>query len=181
MARTVVYIGLTVMALKPWQAGALVGVVSSLPAGPAIEALRRCTWQRRHLTGAPAVPRRAVTVEGAMCVDAEAIVHAGTRLAALIDVAATVLSLEARRARAVVVVIPVGASGTVSTGAGGTGIDEGTVLASEAALAHAGELRDAVGHLALAPCSVEAWCPMAGVEVLAPVPDVALPAYASGR
>ena len=64
-----------------------------------------------------------------MGVNAEATIEAHARLAALINVIAAVLSLEARWAGTVVVVIPIGTTGPIGTGTGGTGINEGAVLA----------------------------------------------------
>ena len=62
-----------------------------------------------------------------MGVNAEATIEAHARLAALINVIAAVLSLEARWAGTVV--IPIGTTGPIGTGTGGTGINEGAVLA----------------------------------------------------
>lgn len=112
-----------------WQASALVGMVTGLPTRAAVEALGGRAGQRGHLARAPAVARRALAAVGAVGVEAEAAVEARARLAALVDVVAAVLSLEARWAGAVVVVIPVGTAGAVGTGTGGTGVNEGAVLA----------------------------------------------------
>lgn len=114
-----------------WQASALVGMVAGLSARAAVEALRRRAGQRGHLARAPAVARLALAAVGAVAVEAEAAVEARAGLAALVDVVAAVLSLEARWAGAVVVVIPVGTAGPVGTGTGGTGVNEGAVLACE--------------------------------------------------
>lgn len=104
-------------------------MVAGLPARAAVEALGGRAGQRGHLARAPAVARRALAAVGAVVVEAEAAVEACARLAALVDVVAAVLSLEARWAGAVVVVIPVGTAGAVGTGTGGTGVNEGAVLA----------------------------------------------------
>lgn len=89
-----------------------------------------------------------------MGVHALATIEAHTRLSALINVIAAVLSLEARWTGAVVVVIPIGTAGSIGTGTRGTGIYEGAVLPSEPSLAHTGVLRNTVDHLALASCSI---------------------------
>ena len=114
---------------RTWQAGALVGVVAGLATRPAVEALGGRAGQGGHLAGAPAVARRALAAVGAMVVDAEAGVQAQARLAALVHVAAAVLALEARRAGAVVLAVPVGAPGPVGAGAGGAGVNQAAVLA----------------------------------------------------
>lgn len=64
-----------------------------------------------------------------MGIHTETTIETHARLAALINVITTVLSLESRWTGTVVVVIPVGTTGTVGTGAGGTGINKGAVLA----------------------------------------------------
>lgn len=104
-------------------------MVTGLSAGAPIKALRWGTGKGGHLTCAPAVSRLAPTTEGPMGVNAEATIEAHARLAALINVIAAVLSLEARWAGTVVVVIPIGTTGPIGTGTGGTGINEGAVLA----------------------------------------------------
>lgn len=104
-------------------------MVTGLSAGAPINALRWGTGKGGHLTCAPTVSRLAPTTEGPMGVNAEATIEAHARLAALINVIAAVLSLEARWAGTVVVVIPIGTTGPIGTGTGGTGINEGAVLA----------------------------------------------------
>lgn len=71
----------------------------------------------------------ALTAEGPIGVNAEATIEAHGRLATLVNVIVAVLSLEARWAGTVVVVIPIGTTGPVGTGTCGTGINEGAVLA----------------------------------------------------
>lgn len=132
-------------------------MVAGLSTGASIKALRRGTGQCGHLTCAPAVSRLALAAEGAMGVNAEAAIEAHARLAALINVIATVLSLVARWAGTVIVVIPIDATGPIGTGTCGTGINERAVLASEPSLAHTGVLWDTIDHLALASCSIQAW------------------------
>lgn len=104
-------------------------MVACLAARAAVEALGGRAGQRGHLTRAPAVARRTLAAVGAVGVEAEAAVETSAGLAALVNVVAAVLSLEARWAGAVVVVIPVGAAGAIGTGTGGTGVNEGAVLA----------------------------------------------------
>lgn len=104
-------------------------MVAGLPTGAPVKTLRRGAGEGGHLACAPAVSGLALAAEGPMGVQAEAAVEAHAGLAALVNVVATVLSLEARWAGAVVVVIPVGTTGAVGTGARGTGINEGAVLA----------------------------------------------------
>lgn len=104
-------------------------MVASLSTGAPIKALGWGTRQRRHLTCAPTVSRLALAAEGPMGVDAKATIEAHARLAALIDVIAAVFPLEARWAGTVVVIIPIGTTGTIGTGTCGTGINEGAVLA----------------------------------------------------
>lgn len=130
-------------------------MVAGLSTGAAIEALRWGTGQGGHLTCAPAVSMLALAVKGPMCVNAEPAVEAHARLATLINVIAAVLSLEARWAGTVVVVIPVGTTSPIGTGICGTGIYEGAVLASEPSLAHTGILWDPIDHLALTSCSIQ--------------------------
>lgn len=103
-------------------------MIAGLSAGAPIEALGGGAGQGGHLTGAPTVPWLALAAEGPVGVQAEASVEAHAGLAAFVDVIAAVLSLEARWAGAVVVVIPIGTAGTVGTGACGTSIYEGAVL-----------------------------------------------------
>lgn len=64
-----------------------------------------------------------------MSIHAEATIETHGRLAALINVITTVLSLESRWTGTVVMVIPIGTTGAIGTGTGGTGINEGAVLA----------------------------------------------------
>lgn len=64
-----------------------------------------------------------------MGVNTEATIEANTRLTALINVIAAVLSLEAGWAGTVVVVIPIGTTGTIGAWTCGTGINERAVLA----------------------------------------------------
>lgn len=180
MSRAVVHVGLAVVAFKARQTGALVGMVADLVARAAVEALRGRAGQRDHLARAPAVARLAAAGEGAVRVLAHAAVQALARLAALVHVVAAVLALEARRAGAVVVVVGVDAAGAVGTGAGGTGVDQRAVLASESSLAHAGVLGDAIGHLALTHGTVEARRTVTRVLVLAEVPNEAWSAHAFG-
>lgn len=132
-------------------------MVTGLSTGAPIKALRRGTWEGGHLTCAPTVSRLALAMEGPMGVHAEATIEAHARLAALVNVIAAVLSLEARWAGTVVVVIPIGTTSPIGTGTCGTGINEGTVLASEPSLAHTGVLWDTIDHLALASCAVQTW------------------------
>lgn len=63
-----------------------------------------------------------------MRVHADATVKALSGFAAFVDIIATVLALIPRWARAVVVIIPIGATGTVGTGICGTCINQGTIL-----------------------------------------------------
>lgn len=104
-------------------------MVAGLTTGAAIKALRRGAGKRGHFTCASTVSRLALTAEGAVGVNAEASIEAHAGLATLIDVTAAVLSLEARWAGTVVVVIPIRTTGPVGTGTCGTGINEGAVLA----------------------------------------------------
>lgn len=71
-------------------------MVTGLSTCPPIKALRWGTGNGGHLTCAPTVSRVALTAEGPMGVHAEATIEAHARLAALVNVIATVLSLEAR-------------------------------------------------------------------------------------
>lgn len=66
-----------------------------------------------------------------MDVYAGSTIEANTRLAALVNVIAAVLSLEARRTGTVIMVIPIDTSGSVGTGTCRTSINEGAVLAWE--------------------------------------------------
>lgn len=154
-------------------------MVAGLSTGAPIKALRWGTGKGGHLTCAPAVSRLALAAEGPMGVNAEATVEAHARLAALVNVIAAVLSLEARWAGTVVVVIPIGTTGPIGTGTCGTGINEGAVLASEPSLAHTGVLWDTIDHLALASCSVQTWRPMTGIQVLTERADESRTTYAS--
>lgn len=104
-------------------------MVAGLSTGAPVKALRWGTGKGGHLARAPAVSRLALAAEGPMGVNAEATIEAHARLAALVNVIAAVLSLEARWAGAVVVVIPIGTTGPIGTGTCGTGINEGAVLA----------------------------------------------------
>lgn len=104
-------------------------MVTGLSTGATIKTLRRGTWKGGHLTCTPTVSRLALATEGPMGVNADATVETQARLAALINVIAAVLSLEARWAGTVVVVIPVGTTSPVGTGTGGAGINEGAILA----------------------------------------------------
>lgn len=122
MARTVVHIILTVVPLKARQTGALIGVVACLPTRAAVLALRRRAGDDGNFTCAPAVPGWTLAAERPVGVNAESSVEAGTRLPALVDIIAAVLSLEARWTGAVVVIIPVDAASTVGAGTCGTGI-----------------------------------------------------------
>lgn len=115
VSRAVVHVGLTVLALEAWQAGALVGVITNLVAGSPVEALGGGAGEGRNLAGAPAVPRFAAARERAQCVLAHTPVEAAARLATFVHVIAAVLALEARRARAVVMIVPVGTAGTIGT------------------------------------------------------------------
>lgn len=157
MARAVIDIILTVVAFKPWQAGTLVGMVAGLSAGATVETLRRCAGQGGHLTGASTVPRLALAPEGPGAVQAQATVETHAGLSALVYIISAVLSLVARRAGTVVMVVPVGAPGPIGTGACRTGIYEGAVLASEPSVAHTGVLWDAGDHLAFTGCSIQTW------------------------
>ena len=103
-------------------------MVADLVACAPIEALGGRTGKGDYLARAPAVARLAAAGVGAVRVLAHAGVQAPSWLAALIDVIAAVLALEARLAGAVVVVAPVDAAGAIGTGAGGTGINLGAVL-----------------------------------------------------
>lgn len=114
-----------------------------------------------------------------MCVDADSPIQTLAGFAALVNVVAAVLALEAWWARAVVVVVPVCAAGTVGTWAGGAGIDQRAVLTSEAPLAHAGELRNTVGHLAFAGGSIKARGTVAWVQVLTQWSNIPWPTHAS--
>lgn len=64
-----------------------------------------------------------------MDIHAEATIETHARLAALVNVITTVLPLESRWTGTVVMVIPIGTTGAIGTGTGGTGINEGAVLA----------------------------------------------------
>lgn len=116
------------MCTHTWQAGALVGVVADLVARAPVEALGRSAGQGDDLARAPAVARRAAAGVGAVRVLTHAAVQAFARLAALVDVVAAVLALEARRARAVVMAVPVDTAGTVGTRTGGTGVNQRAIL-----------------------------------------------------
>lgn len=111
-----------------WQASTIVSVVPSLMAGSPIEALGWCTGLSKHLTRASAVSRQALAAKRAMCVHTAASVQTLSWLAALVYVIAAVLALVAGWTRTVVMVVPVGATGTISTWACGTGIDQRAVL-----------------------------------------------------
>lgn len=111
-----------------WQASAFVGVVTGLMAGASVEALRGGTRLGGYLTRPPTVPCLALAAERAMRVHADSTVKALSRFAALVNVSATVLALKTRWARTVVVIIPIGTTGTVGTGVCGTCINHGTVL-----------------------------------------------------
>lgn len=102
---------------------------AGLSTGAPIKTLRWGTWKGGHLTCTPTVSRLALATEGAMRVNTGATIETQARLAALINVIAAVLSLEARWAGTVVVVIPVGTTSPIGTGTCGTGINEGAVLA----------------------------------------------------
>lgn len=141
-------------------------MVARLSTGAPIKALRRGTGKDGHLTCAPAVSRLALAAEGPMGVNAEASIEAHAWLAALVNVIAAVLSLEARWAGTVVVVIPIGTTGSIGTGTCSTGINEGAVLASEPSLAHTGVLWDTTDHLALTSCPVQTWRSMTWIQVL---------------
>lgn len=154
-------------------------MVAGLSTGPPIKALRWGTGQGGHLACAPTVSRLALAAEGPLGVDADATIEAHARLAALINVTAAVLSLEARWAGAVVVIIPVHTTSPVGTGTCGTGIDVPTVLASVASLAHTGVLWDTIDHLALASCSIQTWGSMTGILVLTERADESGTTYAS--
>lgn len=153
-------------------------MVAGLSTGAPIKALRRSARKGGHLACAAAVSRFALTAEGSMGINAEAPVEAHARLAALVNVIAAVLSLEARWAGTVVVVIPIGTTGPIGTGTCGTGINEGAVLASEPSLAHAGVLWNTIDHLALASCSVQTWRAMTGIQVLTDRTNESRPTYA---
>lgn len=62
--------------------------------------------------------------------------EARARPLALVDVTAAVFALVAGRARAVVAVVPVDAPAAVGTGAGGTLVNEGAVLACRGRSSH---------------------------------------------
>lgn len=149
VTRAVIHVVLAVVSLKAWQASAFVGMVARLSAGPSVEALRRGAGQGGHLACAPAVSRRTLAPEGAVGVHAQAPVQAHARLAALVNVTPAIFPLKPGRAGTIVVVIPVDAAGAIGTWGRGTSVDKGAVLASEPSLAHTGELRDAIDHLAL--------------------------------
>lgn len=104
-------------------------MVTGLSTGAPVKTLGWGTGKSGHLTCASAVSRLALAAEGPVGVNAKATIEAHARLAALINVIAAVLSLEARWAGTVVVVIPIGTTGTVGTRTCGTGINEGAVLA----------------------------------------------------
>lgn len=154
-------------------------MVAGLTTGAPIKALRWSAGQGGHFTCAPTVSRLALAAEGPMGVDAEATIEAHARLAALINVIAAVLSLVARWAGAVVVVIPIGTAGPIGTGTCGTGINEGAVLASEPSLAHTSVLWDTIDHLALASCSIQTWRSMTGIQVLTERTNESRTTYAS--
>lgn len=116
------------MCIHTWQAGALVAVVADLVARATVEALGWRAGQGDDLACPPAVARRAPAGVGAMGVLAHATVQALAWLAALVNVVAAVLALEARRARAIIVVVPVDAAGAVGTRTGGTGINQRAIL-----------------------------------------------------
>lgn len=104
-------------------------MVTDLSTGAAIKTLRRSTGKRGHLTCAAAVTGWALAAERPVGVYTETAMETRAGLAALINVVATVLSLESRWTGTVVLVIPVGTTGAVGTGTGGAGISEGAVLA----------------------------------------------------
>lgn len=112
-----------------WETSALIGVVTGLSTGAAIQTLRWSTGKCGHLTCASTVTGLALAAERPMGIHTETTIETHARLAALINVITTVLSLESRWTGTVVVVIPVGTTGAVGTGAGGTGINKGAVLA----------------------------------------------------
>lgn len=92
-------------------------------AGTPIEALGWRAWLRQHLTSAPTVARKTLAAKRAVHVHTDAAIQTLSLFAALVNVGAAVLALEAGWARTVVVVVPIGAAGTISTWACGTGID----------------------------------------------------------
>lgn len=104
-------------------------MIAGLTTGASVKALRWSTGQGGDFTCTPTVSRLALAAEGPMGVDAETTIEAHARLATLVNVIAAVLSLVARWAGAVVVVIPVGTTGPIGTGTCGTSINEGAVLA----------------------------------------------------
>lgn len=89
-----------------------------------------------------------------MGVYAEAPIEAHARLAALVNVTSAIFPLKPGWAGTIVVVIPVDTASAIGTWGCGTSINEGAILASEPSLAHTGELRDTIDHLALTGCSV---------------------------
>lgn len=104
-------------------------MLTGLSTGAAIQTLRWSTGKRGHLTRAAAVTGLALAAERAKGVHTETTIETHARLAALINVTATVLSLESRWTGTVVMVIPIGTAGAVGTGTGGTGINKAAVLA----------------------------------------------------
>lgn len=71
-------------------------MVARLTTSAPIKALGWGAGQGGHLTCAPAVSRLALAAEGPMGINAKAGIEAHARLAALVNVIAAVLSLEAR-------------------------------------------------------------------------------------
>lgn len=128
-AKTAYVINYSLEHSPTWETSALVGMVTGLSTGAAIETLRWSTREGGHLTCATAVTRLALAAERPMGIHTEATIETHARLAALINVITTVLSLESRWTGTVVIVIPIGTTGAVGTGTGGTGINEGAVLA----------------------------------------------------
>lgn len=112
-----------------WETSALVGMVTDLSTGAAVKTLRRSTGKCGNLTCAAAVTGWALAAERPMGIHTETAIETRARLAALINVVATVLSLESRWTGTVVMVFGIGTTSAVGTGTGGAGINEGAVLA----------------------------------------------------
>lgn len=103
-------------------------MLASLSTGSTIKALGRSTGQCGHLTCSTAVSLLALTAERPLGVEAETAVKTHARFSALVNIVATVLSLVARRAGTVVMVVHTGTASPVGTWTCGTGVDVTAVL-----------------------------------------------------
>lgn len=121
--RTVVNVLVTVLTSKTWQAGAVVGGISSLPAGSPVLAGRGVAWHVRDLAVLSNVLLLALAPVGAKLVDALASVLAqGGAQGALVLVLLAGRAVESRGAAADVVRFKRGALAAVGARVGGARI-----------------------------------------------------------